>query len=104
MSDARELQPQVTPWTERFIDAIPLSPVWLAIATSGVLLAMLLVIEVVVGRHSEFLAGELAENIPREIRFAVILSLAIGYLVGASRALRVARCIFCVPVLRACVS
>ena len=88
MSDARELQPQVTPWTERFIDAIPLSPVWLAIATSGVLLAMLLVIEVVVGRHSEFLAGELAENVPRDIRFAVILSLAIGYLVGASRALR----------------
>lgn len=88
MSDARELLPQVTPWTERLIDAIPLSPVRLAIATSGVSLAVLLVIEVVVGRHSELLAGELAENVPRDIRFAVILTLAMGYLVGATRALR----------------
>jgi hypothetical protein len=62
--------------------------VWLAIATSSALLAIFLLIEVAVGRHSEFLAGELAEHLPREIRFAVIVSLAIGYLVGANRALR----------------
>jgi hypothetical protein len=88
MSDARELQPRVTPWTERFIDAIPLSPVWLAIATSGVLLAIYLVIEIGAGRHSEFLAGDLGEHFPREVRFGVVTSLALGYLVGANRALR----------------
>jgi hypothetical protein len=83
-------KPPITaaPWTERLIDAIPVSSVQLALATACVLLALFLAIEVAAGRHTAFLAGELDERLRRDIRFAVITALALAYIIGANRGLR----------------
>lgn len=75
-------------WTERLLDAIPLPPAGLAIATAGLLLMVYTVMELAIGRVGELIAGTHSEDWARETRVAVVNTLVLGYFVGAHRALR----------------